>query len=308
MYLADPAVPNAIPVKPKKQLNIMLGLLVGLMTGVGLALFLEARDRTLRGPDDLGRYLPKISLLGVMPLLPKAKIGERLSLLTQQSSGVAAEHVRIIRTSVLLSRPDELPSCVLITSPGEGEGKTTLSVNLAVALAQLENTKVLLIDADLRNPSHKYIHGVQREGIDTNGLATFLAGRASLREIIYRTDLANLSVIPRGERPPNPSELLHSKQLRELLKKCREERYHVILDAPPVLPVTDPVILASQVDGVLLVACAGQTTREACRAAIDQLTSAGGRILGIVLQKVRVSTNLYPSYVGKKFEENGIPL
>ncbi len=308
VYLADPAVPNAIPVKPKKQLNIMLGLLVGLMTGVGLALFLEARDRTLRGPDDLGRYLPKISLLGVMPLLPKAKIGERLSLLTQQSSGVAAEHVRIIRTSVLLSRPDELPSCVLITSPGEGEGKTTLSVNLAVALAQLENTKVLLIDADLRNPSHKYIHGVQREGIDTNGLATFLAGRASLREIIYRTDLANLSVIPRGERPPNPSELLHSKQLRELLKKCREERYHVILDAPPVLPVTDPVILASQVDGVLLVACAGQTTREACRAAIDQLTSAGGRILGIVLQKVRVSTNLYPSYVGKKFEENGIPL
>ncbi|HMS86385.1 MAG TPA: polysaccharide biosynthesis tyrosine autokinase [Nitrospira sp.] len=308
VYLADPAVPNAIPVKPKKQLNIVLGLLVGLMTGVGLALFLEARDRTLRGPDDLGRYLPKISLLGVMPLLPKAKTGERVSLLTQQSSGVAAEHVRIIRTSVLLSRPDELPSCVLITSPGEGEGKTTLSVNLAVALAQLENTKVLLIDADLRKPAHTYIHGVQREGIDTKGLATFLAGRASLREIMYRTDLANLSVIPRGERPSNPSELLHSKQLRELLNRCREERYHVILDAPPVLPVTDPVILASQVDGVLLVASAGQTTREACRAAIDQLTSAGGRILGIVLQKVRVSPNPYPSYVGKRSEGNGIPL
>ncbi|MBX3318849.1 MAG: polysaccharide biosynthesis tyrosine autokinase [Nitrospira sp.] len=307
VYLADPAVPNAIPVKPKKQLNIVLGLLVGVMTGVGLALFLEARDRTLRGPDDLGRYLPKVSLLGVMPLLPKTKTGEGAPLLTSQSSGAAAEHVRIIRTSVLLSRPDELPSCVLITSAGEGEGKTTLSVNLAIALAQLENTRVVLIDADLRKPAHRYIHGIQREGIDTRGLTSFLAGRATLREIMYRTDLANLSVIPRGERPSNPSELLHSKQLRQLLNQCREEGYHVILDAPPVLPVTDPVILASQVDGVLVVASAGQTTREACRSAIDQLMSAGGKILGIVLQKVPVPSSAYHSYAGEKSETNGMP-
>lgn len=306
VYLADPAVPSAIPVKPKKQLNTLLGLLVGLMTGVGLALFLEARDRTLKGPDDL-RYLPKISLLGVMPLLPKTKLGENAPLLSGQSSGVAAEHVRIIRTSVLLSRPDELPSCVLVTSAGEGEGKTTLSVNLAIALAQLEHTRVILIDADLRKPAHRYIHGIQREGIDTRGLSTFLAGKADLREIMYRTDMANLSVIPRGERPSNPSELLHSKHLRELLNRCRKEGYHVVVDAPPVLPVTDPVILASQVDGVLLVASAGQTTREACRSAIDQLTTAGGKILGIVLQKVRVSTTPYPSYVGERSHKNGMP-
>ncbi|NGZ01496.1 MAG: hypothetical protein CV090_00405 [Nitrospira sp. WS238] len=306
VYLADPAVPSSIPVKPKKQLNTILGLLVGLMSGVGLALFLEARDRTLRGPEDL-RYLPKISLLGVMPLLPKTKTGESVPLLTGQSSGAAAEHVRIIRTSVLLSRPDELPSCVLITSAGEGEGKTTLSVNLAIALAQLENTRVVLIDSDLRKPAHKHIHGIQREGIDTKGLTSFLSGRATLREIIYRTDMANLSVIPRGERPSNPSELLHSKQLKQLLSRCREEGYHVILDTPPVLPVTDPVILASQVDGVLLVASAGQTTREACRSAIDQLTSAGGKILGIVLQKVPVPPSAYHSYVGERSETNGKP-
>ncbi|MBK9307108.1 MAG: polysaccharide biosynthesis tyrosine autokinase [Nitrospira sp.] len=307
VYLADPAVPNTIPVKPKKQLNIVLGLLVGLMTGVGLALFLEGQDRTLRGPDDLGRYLPKVSLLGVMPLLPKTKTGEGVPLLTGQSSGAAAEHVRIIRTSVLLSRPDELPSCVLITSAGEGEGKTTLSVNLAIALAQLENTRVVLIDADLRKPANRYAHGIQREGIDTQGLTSFLAGRATLREIMYRTDLDNLSVIPRGERPSNPSELLHSKQLRQLLNRCREEGYYVILDAPPVLPVTDSVILASQVDGVLVVASAGQTTREACRSAIDQLTSAGGKILGIVLQKVPVPMSAYHSYKGEKSETNGMP-
>lgn len=296
VYLADPAVPSSTPVKPKKQLNIALGLLVGLMTGVGLALFLEARDRTLKGPDDLGRYLPTIPFLGMTPLLPKAETGDRAYLHTGQFSGVTAEHIRIIRTSVLLSSLNELPSCVLITSAEEGEGKTTLSVNLAMALAQLENTRVVLIDADLRKPAHRHIHGIQREGRDTKGLASFLAGSAELEEIIYRTDITNLSVIPRGERLSNPSELLHSKQMSLLLNRCRQEGYHIILDAPPVLPVTDPVILATQVDGVVLVASAGQTTREACRSAIERLTTARGKILGIVLLKVRVPDSSYSSY------------
>ena len=306
VYLADPAVPSSIPVKPKKQLNTILGLLLGLMTGVGLAVFLEARDRTLKGPDDLERYLPSISLLGVMPLLRKDKTGDTACLLTGQSSGATAENVRIIRTSVLLSSPNELPSCVLVTSPGESEGKTTLSVNLAIALAQLEKTRVILIDADFRKPAHRHIHGIQRKGRDTKGLSSFLAGRAELEEIIHPTDIANLSVIPRGKRPSNPSELLHSKQMSLLLIRCRLEGYHVILDAPPVLPVTDPVILATQVDGVLLVTSVGQTTREACRLAIERLMAAGGKILGIVLQKARVPDNPYYCYVSEEPEENGV--
>lgn len=306
VYLADPAVPSSIPVRPKKQLNIIVGLLVGLMTGIGLALFLEVRDRTLKCPDDLERYLPKVSFLGTIPLMPTAKAGARAYLLTDQSSGVTAEHIRIIRTSVLLSSPNELPSCVLITSAGEGEGKTTLSMNLAIALAQLESARVILIDADLRKPTHSGIHGIQGLGLETKGLVSFLAGRANLEEIMYRTDVANLLVIPRGERPSNPSELLHSKQMRTLLNRCRQDGYHIILDAPPVLPVTDSVILASQVDGVLLVASAGQTTRGACRSAIDQLTSAGGKILGIVLQKVPVPNNPYYAYLEEKPAKKGI--
>lgn len=307
VYLADPAVPSSIPVKPKKQLNTLLGLLLGLMTGVGLALFLEVRDPTLKGPEDLERYLPRISLLGVIPLLPKAKTGDSARLLTDQHSGATAENIRIIRTSVLLSSPNELPACVLITSPGESEGKTMLSVSLAIALAQLKNTRVLLIDADFRKPAHRYIHGIQHDGNQSKGLAVFLAGRAKLEEIIHRTDIPNLSVIPRGKRPSNPSELFHSKQMSLLLNRCREEGYHVILDAPPVLPVTDPVILASQVDGVLVVASVGQTTREACRLAIQRLTAAGGRILGIVLQKVRVPDNSYYCHVPEEeAEENRV--
>jgi polysaccharide biosynthesis transport protein len=309
VYLADAAVPSSIPVKPRKQLNTLLGLLLGLMTGVGLALVLEARDRTLKGPKDLERYLPKVSLLGVLPLLPKAGTGESTRLLTDQSSGATAESIRIIRTSVLLSSPNELPACVLITSPGENEGKTTLAVSLAIALAQLKNARVLLIDADFRKPPHRYIHGIQRNGNQTKGLAGFLSGSMKLEEVIHQTDIPNLSVIPRGKRPSNPSELFHSKQMRLLLNRCREEGYHVILDAPPVLPVTDPVILARQVDGVLMVASVGQTTREACRLAIQRLTGAGGNILGIVLQKVHVPDNSYFCHVpeeGDEADDNGL--
>jgi capsular exopolysaccharide synthesis family protein len=175
-----------------------------------------------------------------------------------------------------------------------------------MAMALLQNTRVILIDADFRKPAHNHIHGVQHEGKDAKGLASFLAGRAELEEIIYRTEVANLSVIPRGRRPSNPSELLHSKQMSVLLNRCRQEGYHIILDAPPVLPVTDPVILATQVDGVLLVASVGQTTREACRLAIDRLTAAGGKILGVVLQKVRVPDNPYYCYVDEEPEETGV--
>jgi len=279
------------------------------MTGVGLALVLEARDRTLKGPNDLERYLPRISLLGVVPVLPKSETGDSAHLLSDRSSGAMAESIRIIRTNVLLSGPNNLPACVLITSPGESEGKTTLSVSLAIAMARLKNARVILIDADFRKPAHRYIHGIQRDGSQTKGLAGFLSGSMKLEEVIHQTDIPNLSVIPRGKRPSNPSELFHSKQMRLLLNRCREEGYHVILDAPPVLPVTDPVILARQVDGVLLVASVGQTTREACRLAIQRLTTAGGNILGIVLQKVQVPDNSYFCHVpeeGDEADDNGL--
>jgi len=297
VYLADPAVPSSIPVKPGKKLNTLLGLLLGLMTGVGVALFLDARDKTIRGPGDLERYLPSVSLLGTMPLLPKTTSANTSPLLTDQSSFALAENVRTIRTNVLLSSPADLPASVLITSPGENEGKTTLSESLAIAMAQLENTRVLLIDVDLRKPGHNHIHGVQLQRRNARGLVDFLEGRAELEEIVQETEIANLSVIPRGKRTSNPSELIHSKQMNQLLNWCRQEGFHVLLDAPPVLPVTDAAILASRVDGVLLVACAGQTPRLACQLALQRLTAAGGKILGIVLQKAEVQTNPYYCYV-----------
>ena len=288
VYLADPAVSSSVPVKPKKKLNTMLGLLVGFMSGLAAALILEARDRSLKGPGDVERYLPSISLLGVVPLLPKTKALNGLSLLSTHP-GAGAESFRTIRTSLLLSNPDQLPSSVLVTSPGESEGKTTLAVNLAMALAQLDDTRVVLIDGDLRAPHPHPIFDIETGNGRPKGLVDYLTARAGVYDIVHQTIVANLSVIPRGLCPPNPSELLHSKHMSRLLNGFREKGYHVILDAPPVLPVADPAVLAPQVDGVLLVVSAGTTTREACRSAILRLTSSGGKLLGVVLQKARLA-------------------
>lgn len=304
VYLADPAVPSSVPVKPKKRLNAMLGLLVGLMTGAGLAFFRENRDQSLKGPYDVERYLPAISLLGMVPLLSKRDTTNGHLLPSINPLGLAAESFRTIRTSLLLSNPDQLPSCVLITSPGVNEGKTTLAVNLATSMAQLEDIRVILIDADLRKPHAHSIFEIQMGNGQPKGLVDFLTGRATLAEIIHQTEVANLSVIPIGNCPSNPSELLHSKHMAILLNRCQQEGFHIILDAPPVLPVTDSVILASKVDGILMVVSEGQTTREACRLAIQNLMAAGGKILGIVLQKARVTTTpYYYSYAGHK---NGV--
>jgi capsular exopolysaccharide synthesis family protein len=296
VYLADPAEASLIPVKPRKTLNTLLGLLIGLMGGVGLALVREARDQSLRRPSDLERYLPTMSLLGIVPLLPKSDAAHGRLLLPENSFGPAAESFRTIRSSLLLSSPSQLPLCVLITSPGESEGKTTLAVNLARVTAQLEDTRVILIDADLRKAHPHPIFDIQTGNGKPKGLADFLTGRADLREILHQTEIPNLYLIPSGDCPPNPSELLHSKHMSKLLAWYREEGFHIILDAPPVLPVADPAILAPKVDGVLLVVSAGETSREASRLAIQRLTASGGKFLGIVLQKAPVTD--YPYYSG----------
>ena len=305
VYLADRATPSSVPAKSKTGLNIILSLMSGLMTGAGLAIFLEGRNRKLMIPADIEwynkklmipadieRYIPNVSLLGVVPLISGATTLQE-TLVHSNVLTPAAESFRIIRASVLLSRRDTLPSCVLITSPGENEGKTTLAVNLAKAMAQLKDTRVILVDVDFRklNP-----HSIFDDGTKNNspkGLAHLLRGEAGVSEVVYESVIPNLSVVPRGDRPRNPTELLYSKSLSQLLDCGLKNGYHLILDCPPVLPFADAAVLASQVDGVLLVVSAGETTREACRLAVQRTISSGGKLLGIVMQKARVTNSPY---------------
>jgi capsular exopolysaccharide synthesis family protein len=298
VYLADPAVPSSIVFKPKKELNTLLGLLLGLMTGAAYVVGFKTRDQRLNDPSDLERWLPSTSVLGVMPVMSKAEVTHGQLLLASQGATAAAESVRIIRTNMLFSKTGDLPSCVLITSPGEGEGKTTLAVSLSAAQAQLEDVRVLLINADLRTRIPHEIFRPKEEGNEVKGLIDFLNGQASIEEIIYPTAMSNLFMIPGGGHPWNPAELLQSKRMRLLLQHCREEGFHIIIDAPPVLPVADALIVASIVDGVLLVVGAKQTTSEACRLAVQRVRGAGGKILGVVMQKTAKTESPYFFYGG----------
>lgn len=293
VYLATAAVPSTRPVKPKKSLNTMLGLLVGLISGGTTALFLGIRNRRIRGVGDVERYLPDVAILGSVPVVKKS-VPEDMHLVLPTRSFIG-ESFRAIRTSVLLANASELPSSFLITSPSENEGKTTLAVNLAIAMAQLKDTRVVLIDADLRtseiHPIFQGTNGNQKP----SGLVHFLLGEADREEILQPTDVPNLSIIPRGLCPSNPSELLHSKPMRELIRWCQVQGYYVIIDTSPTLLVTDPTVLASQVDGVLLVISAGHTRPEDCQTSLHRLTASGGKILGVVLQKAKVTELPYYS-------------
>ena len=292
IYLADPATPSSVPAKPKTKLNIALSLMSGLMTGVGLAIFLAGRNKKLMAPVDVERYMPDTPLLGVVPLVSGATPFQN-TLGHPTALTLAGESFRIIRTRVLLSKPETLPARLLITSPGENEGKTILAVNLAIAMAQLEGARVLLVNVDFRKPDSHPIYTVGAEASLPKGLAHLLRGEASVSEVTYESFIPNLFVIPRGDRPANPTELLYSKFLNELLGWGLKNNYHLILDCPPILPFADAAVLVSKVDGVLLVVSAGQTTREACRLAVQRTTVHGGKLLGIVMQKAHVNNSPY---------------
>lgn len=295
VYLADPATPSSVPAKPRTKLNIVLSLMTGLMSGVGLAIVLEGRNKKLREPGDVERYIPDVSLLGVVPLVANATTAEK-ALVHPDAMTPAAESIRIIRTSLLLSRPDALPSRLLITSPGDNEGKTTLAINLAMAMARLEHHRVILVDVDFRKPTPHRIYDVGSKNKAMLGLVQLLTGEATVAEVLHDSFIPNLSIIPSGERPGNPTELLHSKGLKQLLDWGLEKGCHIILDCPPTLPFADTAVLASLVDGILLVVSAGETTREASRLAVQRITFAGGKILGVVMQKTRITDSPYYYY------------
>jgi succinoglycan biosynthesis transport protein ExoP len=286
VFVADPAVPAGRPVKPRRTANAVVGILVGFMFGIALSLWLEHRDRSVKGPHDLTYHFPAVALLGVIPRLPRTALVKRHAIFQMNSSTPAAESFRAIRTSLLL--PGLIPQngSILITSPSPGEGKSMLAMNLALALAHLDEGRILLLDADLRKPRREQLFPIAEDA--PKGLVHFLLKEAEFHQVVHQTYIPNLWLMPPGKFPPNQSELLHSVRMRALLKYCREEGFLVIVDSPPVIPFSDPVIIGSQVDGVLMVVSAGETTRESCRVAAERITQSGGRLLGIIIQKATI--------------------
>jgi capsular exopolysaccharide synthesis family protein len=270
-------------------------LVLGLVAGIAIAFGLESMDTTVRTPEQVESVVP-IPMLAIIPLktaLQKQRAGRASALLKTNSPDKApaasmvtylepqseiAEAYRALRTSILLSSAGGAPHTIVCTSPIPLDGKTMTSVNVAIVLAQ-QGKKVLLVDADLRRPSMHLSFGLWQQP----GLSNVLSGSADARAAIVPAGQRNLLVMPAGDRPPQPSELLSSSLMEELLARWREEYDHVIIDSPPVLSVTDAVLLAVRADAVLLVVRSGQTTRGAIRRACDLLLGVKCNLLGVVL-------------------------
>jgi capsular exopolysaccharide synthesis family protein len=327
MNVADPAVTPRIPVGPNRFRVILIGLLLSLALGVVLALVIEFLDNTVKTTDDVERLL-NLPTLAVIPsvgsrksrLLLVSKKGDELALtvkgafkkdglakpapqteinemLAGKSQSVLAEAYRGLRTSVLLSAAGSPPKTILFTSSQPGEGKSTTTVNTGVSLAML-GAKVLIIDADLRRPTiHKALN------MDSSpGLSTFLSQKdADLGGLIQVTETPNLSALVCGPLPPNPAELISSERMKDLLRLASEDFDHILIDSPPLISVTDPVILATLTQGVVLVVHGGRSKRAIVKRARQELAHVGAKIFGVVLNNVDLEKEGYDDYYYSRY-------
>jgi len=286
----DPAV-NARDITPDGKMNIFLGGLLGLVLGIGAAFFLEYLDRTVRTSADIETLLG-IPVLGIIPRLRRVDdIQEKVRgpkspmIVAMDPLDPAAEAYRNLRMNLMFMSTQEAPiKSILFSSPGPDEGKSTTALNFAVMLAQ-QGQRVLLIDADLRRPSLHRALDILREP----GLTNLLVGDTETREAIRPNVLPNLDILPSGPFPPNPSELLNSRAMQQLVDELGGKYAHVIIDCPPILAVTDAAILAAHVDGSVVVLRSGETEQRAAERAVDQLRRLGSRVFGAVLNEVVVS-------------------
>src|SRR6266567_2381826 len=301
----DIARTPAAPSEPNIPRNLGFGFVLGLTSGIGLAFLLEGVDNTVRTPEQ-AQAISGLPSLGMIPLGPKStsetnsKTGlavasskEAIEMITQSRPlSQMAESYRALRTSLLLTSVGAPPITILITSALPREGKSTTSINTALVLAQ-KGTRVLLIDADLRRPS---IHKTLGMG-PRIGLSNVLTGGATLPQATVRsTLLPNLFILPAGTPPPNPSELLASARMFDLLTEVREQYDHIVVDTPPTLSVTDAVVLSTRADAVVLVIRSAQTTKPALRRARDILAQVNARVAGVLLNAVNLDSPDYYYY------------
>jgi capsular exopolysaccharide synthesis family protein len=339
--IVDRALIPGGPFRPSLRENLMMGLGFGLMLGIGAVFLIEYMDRTIKTPEEVERrlLLPNLAVIpdigangrpgrggygygygygerkrrGARPLL--RTVGER----KEGSSGPdqielvphdrprlsVSEAYRGLRTALLLSSAEEL-RVVSITSAGSSEGKTATSTNLAVVMAQL-GRRVLLIDGDLRKPRIHEVFGISNRA----GLVNILAAGEDPNRVTVAAGVANLHIVPSGPIPPNPSELLASDRMRELLRRARSQFDLVVIDTPPVLAVTDATVIGSQTDGVVLCLRAGKVLRQDALTCRDRLLMNDVKILGTVLNRHREKTGsgrkyyYYEAYVADAEAEPG---
>ena len=273
--ILTPAVVPTAPVVPNTKLNLVLGLLVGLALGFAIALLIEVLDTRIRGEHHL-RQLTDVPVLGGIAF--DKQTPKRPLIVQSAPRSPRAEAFRSLRTNLQFLDVEGGPRTFVVTSSIPAEGKSTTAANLAIVMAQ-SGLRVLLIDADLRSPSVAEVFGIE----GAVGLTDVLIGRARLSDVIQQWGVKNLGLLPAGATPPNPSELLGSQSMAALLRTVEKEFDAVLIDGPPLLPVTDSALLAKQVRGTLVVVAAGRTHRGQLAGALEALRSVDARVSGLVL-------------------------
>jgi polysaccharide biosynthesis transport protein len=305
--IVDGAEIPLAPSGPNRKRDMLLGLLLGLFVGVALVVGLNYLDSSLKSSEDVEKA-GRAPCLGLVPRFAAARSDSASSAgsppvglvtLTAPQSNIA-ENYRLIRTGLLLSSTEAGPKVFAVTSPLPSEGKTTIISNLAVSLTQA-GKRVLLIDGDLRKPRQHKIFGIK----NLDGLTDYLVGKDESGGLIKATPIAGLFLINSGPLPPNPAELLGLPRMASLIDRWKPEYDFILIDSPPVLAVSDVLVLAPKLDGILLVAWAGKTSRDALRKTRERLDLMGLKTLGVILNRVRPARSRGDYYYHQSYRAGG---
>lgn len=267
------SVPES-PVVPKRKRNVALGLLLGLLAGIGLAVVRDLLDNTVKDRETL-EGITGVGVVGNIPVDKDRRDQPAISF--ESGHSAIAEAFRKLRTNLQFLAVDRSPRVILITSSNPNEGKSVTAINIALALAEA-NQNVVIVDGDMRRPSlHSYL-GL----VGSVGFSTVLSGAVPLSDALQSTRFPRLTALTAGGIPPNPSELLGSLAAKKTLEQLRDQFDYVILDSSPLLAVTDSAILAANADGTLIICRFGKTKREQLAHAVGSLNDVGAPILGAI--------------------------
>lgn len=290
--IIDPATIPLIPISPQRKRAVGLAAILGILLGIFAAVMADRFDDAVQTPDEVRDRL-RLPILGSIPRVGEALFGRspstRFRLISHvEPQSLIAEAFRSLRTNLAFARAHHDLRTIVLTSPGPGDGKSTVACNLATTFAQ-QGQRTLLVDADLRRAVVNQTFEIPR----SPGLTDVLVGKARLADVVRPVDVPNLSVLVSGQFPPNPSELLGSQAMRDILEEAKGSFDMVVIDSPPVLAVTDASVLSSLVDGTMVVIRVGKTARDAVRRAVSQLRVVNGRVLGAVLNDVNFRSGVY---------------